>query len=492
MEIFIITSVSILLLYAIFAYKWPKFAFVTLPIPVAVLVLLESLIFVDDETSIFAAAIASVTIFLTTLFIIIIRENRFHPKPNRLITTIAKWILFLVLVVGLLPFACGILFGPAGILAYIFLLLIIGSIFSFSYASMHATTSFIFTTIGSSIRQNLPLPMALESAATGLKDHRSKVLLNIRKWLVEGYSLSEALKRGYPQCPGYALTTIAATEKINQLPSAIQAIEADLKAKSDQSNRLQPIHPLYPVIVIAYEFFLVLTLMKFVVPRFNDIITEMIQGSLPAPTEFMLNIVDFFYPLEPIGYGLIILLIFVFIPAWIHCRFRPRRPEKHYLVSRIGDFLKWNLPILHSFAKNKSMVHVLEILRLSLNSGYTVNHAIAQTLNLDVNTRFKKKLKMWLEKVESGENISAAAIESGLGTPIAWAFDNVNQNNTVAILETLEDFYRSNYNFRANLARFILWPCATIAMGASVAFIAVAILLPMVEIIYGLVSMVTP
>ncbi|MHC4131318.1 MAG: type II secretion system F family protein [Planctomycetota bacterium] len=492
METFIIISISIFFLYAILAYKWPAFAFLTLPLAVVLPFVFAAFYFVDDEVIIYASIIAGVTIFFTTLFIIIVSDNRLQPKPSRFITTLAKWILFLALVVGLLPFACGILFGPGGLFIYIFLLLIIGSIFSFSYASMHTTTSFIFSTIGSSIRQNLPLPMALESAATGLKDNRSTALLNIKKWLVEGYPLSEALKRGFPQCPGYALATITAAEKIDQLSPAIQAIEADLKAKSDQNKRLQPIHPLYPVIVIAFELLLVSMLMRFVIPKFYEVISEMIQGGLPAPTQVLLSVFDWFYPLQPIGLVLIVLLIFVIIPAWLHCRFRPRRPDKPYLVSRAGDFLKWNLPILHSFAKNKSMVHVLEILRLSLSSGCTVNHAIAQTLNLDINSRFKKKLKMWLQKVEAGENISSAAIESGLGTPIAWVFDNVNQNNTIMILQTLEDFYRLNYNFRANLARFILWPCVTIVMGATVAFIAIAILLPMVQIINGLASMVTP
>jgi len=138
-------------------------------------------------------------------------------------------------------------------------------------------------------------------------------------------------------------------------------------------------------------------------------------------------------------------------------------------------------------------VQVVELLRLSLNASCTVNDAIANTLNLDVNNCFKKRLLSWLVKVERGDNIAAAARESRLGNSLVWAFDEqVNQGNTLAILETLESFYRSNYSYRVNLARFIMWPCVTIIMGAMVGFVVYAMFSPGIAIINHLANLVTP
>ncbi|MEE9370649.1 MAG: hypothetical protein V3W45_04165, partial [Sedimentisphaerales bacterium] len=65
-----------------------------------------------------------------------------------------------------------------------------------------------------------------------------------------------------------------------------------------------------------------------------------------------------------------------------------------------------------------------------------------------------------------------------------WAFDDqVNQGNTLAILEMLESFYRSNYSYHVNLARFIIWPCIILAMGAMVGFVLYAIFSPMITVI---------
>ena len=118
------------------------------------------------------------------------------------------------------------------------------------------------------------------------------------------------------------------------------------------------------------------------------------------------------------------------------------------------------------------MVFLTEFLRLSLNAGNTVNEAIRNSSKLDVNNSFRKRLKRWLVKVEAGEDISAAARESGLGRTVAWAFDQkANPDNTITILWMLEKFYRSNYNYYVNLARFILWPCLIIMIGLLVGFV---------------------
>jgi type IV pilus assembly protein PilC len=159
----------------------------------------------------------------------------------------------------------------------------------------------------------------------------------------------------------------------------------------------------------------------------------------------------------------------------------------------MGDFVKWHLPVLHHFEKNYSLVHIVELLRLSLNAGLPVNKAIENTLGLDVNNCFKKRLRKWLEKVERGENIAGAIKGSGLGSPLAWAFDEkVNQGNTLSILETLESFYRSNYSYAVNLARFIMWPCLILFMGVIVGFVIYGIFSPSIVIIETLSDMVIP
>ncbi len=491
----LIIAILVLAVYIYLGFKEPAIALVTSPV-VALTIFVAGSAAADDP----AVMVIAPFIFFAAVIAVAIPRCAKETKNSKPKTQnyqwpqiCAKWILIIFLFLLLLVTA-GFVFGPLGLVGLVFFILFMSLIIAYTLTSRHAVATYVISTIGSSMRQNLPLPMALESAAGGRADSRSRILQRIQKWLVQGYSLSESIKRGYPKCPGHAVAMIAAAERIDQLPLAIGAIEADMVTKADDRRIIRPVHPLYPVIVMGFTLFILLSLMKFVIPQFKTVLEEMVKGNLPVATEFLIGIVGFigdeFGWLIWLAFALMILVV---VPVSIRVRFRPRRPEKPYLFSRIGDYIKWHLPILHWFEKNYSMVQVVELLRLSLNGGYTVDDTIKNTLELDVNNCFRKRLKEWLERVKRGDNIATAVRESNLGSALAWAFDEqVNQGNTLSILETLESFYRSNYSYYVNLARFIMWPCVTLIMGVMVGFVVYAIFSPGIVIISSLAEQVTP
>ncbi len=481
----VVIAILLLAVYIYLGLKLPAIALVTSPF-------VALTIFVAGTADESAAMIIAPLIFFAT--VIAVSVSRREPGSEQWPQIWAKWILIIFLFL-LLSVTAGVAFGPLGVAGFIFFILFMSSIIAYTLTSRHAIATYVISTIGSSMRQNLPLPMALESAAGGRADKRSIILQKIQKWLVQGYSLSESIKRGYPKCPGHAVAMIAAAERIDQLPLAIGAIEADMVTKADNRRIIRPVHPLYPVVVMGFTLFILLSLMKFVIPQFKTVLEEMIgEAGLPVATQFLIGIVRFIG--DEFGWLIwlaFVLTIFVVVPFSIRVRFRPRRPEKPYLLSRLGDYIKWHLPILHWFEKNYSMVQVVELLRLSFNAGYTVNDAIDNTLGLDVNNCFKKRLKEWLEKVKRGDNIATAVRESKLGPALAWAFDEqVNQGNTLSILEALESFYRTNYSYYVNLARFIMWPCLTLIMGIIVGFVIYAIFSPAIAVIKSLAEAVYP
>lgn len=482
----IIITILLLLVYLYLGFKKPIIALVTSPFVAGTMILIGV---AEGNT---AVVVIVPVIFIATLFAVLMskRELDSNQWPQKC----AKWILISILILPLMVIT-GLFFANWGSLGVLLVVPLIIFFISYSITSPHATAVYVISTIGSSIRQNLPLPMALESAARSRTDSHSVILQRIQKWLVQGYSLSESIRRGYPKCPGYAVAMITAAERIDQLPLAIQAIEENMVVKTDERRKIRPVHPLYPVILMVFTFFMLLGVMTFIMPSFVTAINEMIESAkLPAATRFLMRITNFVsYKYAWLIWLSVVLIIIVIVPSLIYVRFRPRRHHEPYLLSRMGDFIKWHLPVFHHFEKNYSLVQVVELLRLSLNAGCTVNDAINNTLDLDVNNCFKKRLRKWLEKVERGDNIAMAIRKSGLGSPLAWAFDEkVNQGNTLTILETLESFYRSNYSYCVNLARFIMWPCLILVMGAIVGFVIYAIFSPSIVIITILSDMTIP
>jgi len=476
-----IIAIIILFLFGILGNKKPGLALISLPIVCicfAVSICIKEQ--PNDEFSLTFFFLIPIIIFVTLLAVI---TSQKEDEPTKWPHKIAKWVLLGIMIIIILSAGIALagIFPPLGIWCIALAIVIVAMIYHFALMSHRSTVAYVLSTIGASMNQNLPLPMGLETAAKGRKNKAERTLKGIKKWLVEGYSLSEALKRGYPKCPGYAAAMIEAAQKINQLPQAFGAIEADMLAQSDDDKRVQPIHPFYPVFLICLIVLLVWYQMTFVMPSLGVMLDKMVGVALPLSTRILMNLAEAIRTMQPVIVAGMLFIIFGLIPYSLYVRFRPRRAGKPYLTSRAGDFMKWHLPILHWFAKNRSMVFVTEFLRLSLNAGNTVNEAIGNSGKLDVNNCFRKRLTEWLVKVESGEDISAAARGSGLGRTIAWAFDQkANPDNTITILRMLEKFYRSNYNYYVNLARFILWPCLIIMIGLIVGFVVYGFFSPYV------------
>jgi type II secretory pathway component PulF len=483
-----IIGFALLFLYGLIGYKKPGIAFITAPFAAVVFG------YIAMNSDYQESALLAPVLFVVAMVSVAVSARTSDAREwyHRAAVLMLIWLL-LLLVLGIL-FVEFHVSGAIGILPVLFLMgvvVIVISSISYGLTSRGVTALNVFSTIGASMRQNLPLPMALDCASYGRYDATARILQRIKTWMVKGYSLSEALSRGYPQCPSRALALLSAGERIDQLPAAVGAVEADMRARAMERMKLRPVHPAYPVIMLIILFLFTMGFLQFVIPQFKSILQEMVEGELPGATRLLIRIMD---PLMN-GPWLLLLLLATMVAAgfWVYGAWRRRRPEKPYVLSRFGDALRWHLPVLHWFERNRAMVQVVEMLRMSLNAGCPVNEAIRGTLQLDVNLCFRDRLACWLRRVERGEPIGDSARRCGLGNTLAWAFDGgVETGNTPAVLEMLEAHFRSNYSYRVNLTRFILWPMGIIMLGASVGFVVFAVFSALVATLSQLTANVYP
>jgi type IV pilus assembly protein PilC len=489
----LVAAILLFVLYIYLGFKRPVAALTTSPLlGLAAIIIYFNLTtgFKYDNEDLFIALVVVIAIFPAMVGIALVKSiGRASDIGHGLLTLfilIAKAAGLLLLLVALLA-----VFKPLGL---VFWAVFVAAVINYQKTSARANTMHVISTIGASMRQNLPLAMALETAAANRRERRAQILRRISKWLVQGYSLGEAIKKGYPKCPSDIVATISTAEKINQLPQAIRSIEANITKKADDSRRIQPISLAYVATVLLVATLILFFLMIKIVPVFAEVQTAISDGEmqLPKSTTFLLNLTS-----AVIENTLLLVILWIVFASgvcvWIYAKFMSRRPQQPYLVSRIIDFIKWHLPIKHWFELNYSMLRLVGLLRVSLNAGCSVNDSIRSSLALDINSCFRKRISKWLKRVERGENISSAAQKSKMGSALVWAFDDkANQGNTPAILEMLEEFYRSNYSYRANLAKFILEPCTVLMLGFIVGFVVRAMFEPMVAMVSYLADTATP
>jgi len=469
---------GLLLLHIYLARKRPGLALVSCPLSIAIVFFYFAVHLNMPEEFVLSFLFFLMLIFFATLITVLITpaqedDSDYWPR------TTAKWIIIIFAFVGLLFLtACAF---PPGIILFPVL---IASLIAHQATARKATALYIISTIGTCMRQNLPLATALQSEAAQRTDIQARTLRKISQWLVQGYGISDAIKLGYPKCPADISAMLTVAEKTNQLPQAAKTIEAELVQRSQENTKAKPFDLVYPATVLVITSLVVFWLMVFIVPTFAMVLMDMSDGeaSLPAPTRILMNTTRF------IIHGNVFIVLFcafVIIGAAVtYIKFRPRRPENPRLLSKIFDICKWHLPVLHWFESNYSMLRVTGAMEASLRAGCTVNQMIANAIALDINYCFRKKLESWLKKVERGQNISDSAKECGVGRSIAWAFDEkINRGNTPDILQMLENFYRSTYKYRINIAGSITEPVMVVMLGAVVGFVVYAMFLPIVNMI---------
>jgi len=373
------------------------------------------------------------------------------------------------LVLGGLGAVAGILFGA----------LLVAMALRYLVASRRAVTHYVVSTISACMRQHMPLIPSLAAAVEGRSDKRARMLRRIRFMLSEGRPLSEAIRRGYHACPGQVVATVEAAETIHQVPQALQRLEADLLARARERRRIKPCPLWYPVFVALVLGWVLSGFSSYLIPSFTRMFEEM-GATLPGPTQALM---DFWDSIGGWIFSLVFWLTVIGVPVGIYTTFRARRTNKFQILAWLGDGLKWCLPIARWFERNRSMLQTVEVLRLSLSAGSTIDEAIAATIQLDVNRCFRRRLRRWGARVRRGEDVAEAARASQLGRPLAWAFDRAaNPGNAPAALEALESICRNDYSYHINLARFVGWPMTVLAMALVVGYVVYALFLGMIHL----------
>ncbi|MCH8193713.1 MAG: type II secretion system F family protein [Planctomycetes bacterium] len=437
----------------------------------------------------FAAAIAedivalvmAPGIFLGTcvlLFFLPVEDERAW-RARRL----ARGVLLSLLGLGALIFIVAVL-GPLTLFgAFLFLAWVVTMV-AHGRTARWSTSLTVLSTVGACMRQNLPLPMALEMAATHRKDQTGFIFRKIKEWLVQGYSVVEAIQLGYPKCPAHALGVIRAAAGAGQLPQGLAGAIENIRFKARNKEAIVPVHPIYPLFVLAAACVFSISMAVFVIPDLASVIQEMTGEELPLVTRLLLACGTDFRDYFP-GLAAVLLILYL---CWRVLRWAyPRDGGASGFVNLAVDVLRWHTPILHWFEYHFNMIQLTETLRMSLTAGCTVDKAIANCLDLDLNRWFKRRVVQWLSRTEAGEDVAEAARQCRLAHPLAWAFDvKVNQGNTLNVLAVLERFYRSNYSYYIHLAKCTLTPTITLLLAAVVGFIVLAIFTPGVAIISGM------
>lgn len=320
------------------------------------------------------------------------------------------------------------------------------------------------------LASGISIVRALEiiSEEEGLSPWVRSIYMQVLAELRKGVSLSEAMEE--QKCfPDLMLGMIRSGEGSGNIDSVMER----LSLHYDRENRLrQQVRSAmtYPCVLLVMSIAVVILIVTFILPQFEELFSEM--ESLPAVTEFLMSVSDF---LVTRWY---VLLLVLFLLAVIL-----RVVGKIYGVRRTIDYMKVHMPVA---GKLNKIIYTARFAR-TLSSLYSSGMPIVSALQIAGGTVGNLYIQEQFGEI-------ASMVRSG--TPLSQSLREVDGfvrklSSTILVgeesgrLDTMLDSIAMTMEEEAEAATkrlvTLLEPVLICVMALMVAFIIIAVMLPIYE-----------
>jgi type IV pilus assembly protein PilC len=231
----------------------------------------------------------------------------------------------------------------------------------------------------------------------------------------------------------------------------------------------------YPAAVIVVAVSILAILMVFVIPRFEEIFIDMLEGRpLPAFTQFILQIsrtVSNHFILT------IISLVAVYIAFKIFLRLKFGR--------KLFDRFKLNFPILGPVVSKVAISRFARTLGTLVSSGVPILQALTIVRETSGNVIVSEAVASVHESVKEGETITAPLDESRVFPPMVISMVDVGEQTGALpeMLMKIADTYDDEVDNAVAAMTSLLEPIMIVVLAVIVGSIVIALFLPLITLI---------
>jgi len=319
------------------------------------------------------------------------------------------------------------------------------------------------------IDSGMPLVDSLSSIAEGMENARSNsVISSVRQQVLEGKSLADALRTHH--FDDVICNMVAAGEETGQLDAVSTRLAELLERRQALSQELLSA-TLYPVIILAFGVVVMLFLLAVVVPQIVTVF-ERAGGDLPALTVFVIATSEFIR-----NNGLILTLlfsgsVFAYIMAMKKETMRYKRDE-----------LLLKIPALSSLLLKTNTSRYTRTLGMLLEGGVPALAAMKIAQQSITLLPMREAVTQAREMLREGSSL-ADGLKTGNYVPLL-ALRMIAVGEQSGTLDKMLIRVADNYDKESsrNIKRLltIMEPMLVMGMAVGVGTLAMAILLPIVE-----------
>jgi type IV pilus assembly protein PilC len=317
------------------------------------------------------------------------------------------------------------------------------------------------------IKAGLPILKSLDLLATRLTDARMSPLVSaVRDDVRVGTSLSDAFAKQGVFPPIY-VTSLLAGERSGALVEVLERFVNYQRMTLAVRKKLIA-SLIYPCLLIVLVLLLVVFLIAYVVPQFSSLYSSM-NAKLPLLTTLLISFGE--AAQEYLWVGLAGLVgTGLGIRAW----------AKTAGGQEMLDRIKLKMPIAGEIWIKYQVAQFARVLSTLLLGGIPLIQAL-ETAAASVGTRvLSKALESTRKSVREGQTLSASLNATGVFPPLALDMIEVGESTGAlpAMLGSVAEFFEDDVQTRLGAALSLIEPAIMIFMGIFVAFVLVALYLP--------------
>ncbi|KPK41770.1 MAG: hypothetical protein AMJ78_04575 [Omnitrophica WOR_2 bacterium SM23_29] len=297
------------------------------------------------------------------------------------------------------------------------------------------------------------------------------VIQNVMSEVRDGAPLSIALSR-YPNVFSRLFTSMVHSGEVGGvLEEVLRRLSSFYEKEEEVKAKIQTAMA-YPILVSIVGMLTIFVLLSFVVPKLTTIFVEFGQ-ILPLPTRILIKISDFFAEFWWLVLSFVVLFLFLLT--------RINKTKEGKL--RFDRFIL-SIPALGEFIKKVEIGRLTKSLSTLLGNGVPILQSIEVVADTVTNEVLKRELERIGREVRDGSSFSKA-IKTSQHFPI-FVMNMIAVGEEGGSLEDalrkVGDSYEHDADRLVKIMTSIIEPLMILSMGAIVAFIVIAMLLPIFQI----------
>jgi len=301
--------------------------------------------------------------------------------------------------------------------------------------------------------------------------HFSSVLTEIRLDVESGSSLSSSMSRHPDVFPPLMINMIKAGEVGGFLDKVLVQIADNYESEVKLRGRVKSAMT-YPVAVLIMAVLLTTAMLLFIVPTFASLFASL-GGSLPAPTQILVNLSNFLkVAIVPLIIASIVLAV-----VW-------QRVKNRVAVREFVDPLKLRMPVFGNLFRKIALARFCRNLGTMLSSGVPILQSLDIVADTSGNVVVAHAVRDIQESVRSGESLTEPLSHHSVFPPMVVQMLSVGEDTGAldTMLHKISDFYDQEVEATTDQLTALIEPIMIAVLGGLVGSMIIAMYMPIFKI----------